>query len=90
MQKLNIKPGDLIEWVYKNDHVLVHKDEILWSTIEEKYVPIGSSLIHMCVSCDDETYSWLNKRGLFSVRCDDGWQRPQYGRYQGAFPRIRQ
>jgi len=71
MAKLNIKPGDVIEWIYTCDNELVVKDETLYSSIERNYVPIGSNLFHVCISIDDETYSWLNKNGLFRTRTDE-------------------
>jgi len=67
MTKFDFKPGDLIEWVYEYNNKLVNEYETLWSTITNKHVPIGRELIHMCISCDNKTYSWLNERGLFSA-----------------------
>jgi len=71
MAKLNIKPGDLIEWVYEYDSFLAVEGEELYSSIEKRYVPIGSNLVHMCIDIDDETYSWLNEKGLFHAHVDD-------------------
>jgi len=66
-----MKPGDMIEWTYKTSGALVHKDEILWSNADGHYVPIGGEMVHLLVSIDDETYSWLNEKGLFHARVDD-------------------
>jgi len=71
VSKLNIKPGDLIEWVYEYDNELVVENEEIWSMIEERWVPIGSSFVHMCISVENETISWLNEKGLFRVHVDD-------------------
>jgi hypothetical protein len=82
---MNIKPGDLIEWAYHRDDkpVIVHTDadEHVWSSVMKGWVPIGSSLIHLCISCDDKTITWLNEKGLFRARVDDG-----YGRRARALP----
>lgn len=66
-----MKPGDMIEWVHKASAKLVDKDETLWSTVEGRYVPIGSETVHFLVSIDDETFSWLNEKGLFHALVDD-------------------
>jgi hypothetical protein len=70
---MNIKPGDLIEWVYRTKNETVCKDETLWSSQEQKWVPIGSGLTHKCVFCDEKTYKWSNQRGLFRAHVDDMW-----------------
>ena len=71
-----MKPGDMIEWTYKTSGVLVHKDETFWSSAERRYVPIGGEMVHLLVSVNDETYSWINEKGLFHARVDDsGWCR---------------
>jgi hypothetical protein len=69
---MNIKPGDLIEWAYLRTRSLVCKNETLWSSVDEKWVPIGSELTHLCVSCDGKIITWLNEKGLFRAREDDG------------------
>jgi len=71
LTKFNIKPGDLIEWVYMRNNKLVDENEIFWSSIEKRYVSIDRELVHMCISVDDETYSWLNENGLFRAHVDD-------------------
>jgi len=76
VSKLNIKPGDLIEWVYEHDNELVVENEELWSRIEQRYVPIGSNLVHMCISVDDEMILWLNEKGLFHTRVDATSRQP--------------
>ena len=66
-----MKPGDIIEWVYKQTDKLVAEDEELWSTPMSRWVPIGSSLVHTLISINDERISWLNEKGLFHARVDD-------------------
>jgi hypothetical protein len=68
---MTMKSGDMIEWMYKFSGMLVHKDEILWSNADGRYVPIGGEMVHFLVSVNDETYSWLNEKGLFHARVDD-------------------
>jgi len=71
MAKFNIKPGDLIEWVYKDNNQLVWENQTLYSSIEQRYVPIGSKYVHMCIFYDGETYLWLNEEGFFSAKTND-------------------
>ena len=66
-----MKPGDMIEWTYKHSGELVHKDEILWSSVMERFVPVGSEMFHFLVSINDETFSWLNEKGLFHACVGD-------------------
>jgi hypothetical protein len=69
---MNVRPGDLIEWVYRRDGRPVREDEYIWSSIEREWVPIGSSMTHLCVSRDGKTITWLNERGVFRARGNDG------------------
>ena len=69
--RIDFKPGDLIEWTYAHKDMLVNENENLWSTIEKRWVPIGSKFVHLCVTVDDETYSWLNEEGLHSIFISD-------------------
>jgi hypothetical protein len=65
-----MKPGDLIEWVYKSDPQPVDEDVELWSTPMQRWIPIG---IHpaVLISITDEFYTWLTLEGLFHARVDD-------------------
>jgi hypothetical protein len=69
-----VKPGDLIEWAWRHTANPVRRDETLWSSVDGKWVPVGSELTHLCVNCDEEekTIMWLNERGVFRARADDG------------------
>jgi len=71
IDKFSFAPGDLIEWVYMSNNELVAKNEELWSRIDNAYVPIGRNLVHMCISVDNDVYSWLNEKGLFRARSSD-------------------
>lgn len=78
----------MIEWTYKVSKTLVGKNEQLWSAVEERYVPVGSGMIHLLVSINDETYSWLNKRGLFHARVGDSERRTGAFADDQIFPRV--
>ena len=73
-----VKPGDVIEWVYVNTCHVVDSHERLWSTIEKRYVPIGSGMVHFLASHNDETLtlSWLNSDGLFTASYTDTTRPP--------------
>ena len=66
-----MRPGDLIEWVYKQDGNIVLEREILWSSLMKRYVPIGSGHVHALISIDSEQITWMNEEGLFHARMDD-------------------
>jgi hypothetical protein len=85
----NIKPGDLIEWVYRHNKKIVVEDEHLLSSVEDEWVPIGRELTHLCVSCDEKTYAWLNEKGLFLASVgDSSYGTPDPGA-EGVVPRVR-
>jgi len=65
--EFDIKPGDVIEWVFENDGQLVDENETFWSSIEKNHVPIGSKFIHMCILYDNKKLAWLNELGLFEI-----------------------
>jgi hypothetical protein len=84
-----MKPGDMIEWTYKTSGVLVHKDETFWSSAERRYVPIGGEMVHLLVSVNDETYSWINEKGLFHARVDDSVEGHAIPAHRRVVPRAR-
>ena len=84
-----MKSGDMIEWMYKFSGELVHKDETLWSSVMERFVPVGSEMVHFLVSVNDETYSWINENGLFHARVDDAERRAGVSAGSGIVPRTR-
>jgi hypothetical protein len=65
-----MKPGDLIEWVYKRGSQPVSERERIWSTLMKNWIPIG---VHpaVLISITDEFYVWLNPNGLFHALVDD-------------------
>lgn len=69
--KTTLKPGDRIEWAHKQNGNSVIKNETLWSSTMNHYVPIGSSLVHTLVSIDDGQITWVNEEGCFHARVDD-------------------
>ena len=67
-----MKPGDLIEWVHNGEGPRsVRRAELLWSTVEGRYVHIGSEMIHLLVSINDKMYVWLNEKGTFRAHVSD-------------------
>jgi len=64
-----MRPGDFIEWTYKNTDNLVTQDDALWSTLENRWVPIG--LQSLLIWITDAEYGWLTPDGLFHARRDD-------------------
>jgi len=84
-----MKPGDFIEWVYKNNMALVVSDEELWSTPMQAWVPVGSSMLHLLVSITDEHISWFNENGFFHARVDDTIAGPGTYRFIEVLPRAR-
>jgi hypothetical protein len=83
-----MKPGDLIEWVYKRNSQPVRENEQLWSTPMNRWIPIG---VHpmMLISITDEFYSWLTPEGLFHARVDDMATNNRRERELRVVPRAR-
>ena len=73
MHQINsvMRPGDLIEWTYTHNNQLVVKREMLWSTPMNRWVPIGSGLVHTIVSIDKKRIAWLNEEGCFHACVND-------------------
>ena len=68
-----LKPGDTIEWVYKSSARPVSKNEKIWSSTMNCLVPVDEP--SLLISITDETYTWLNSKGLFHAGVDDTTQR---------------
>jgi len=86
-----IRPGDLIEWVYMppgGGQDLVVENELLWSFVEGRGVPIGRNLVHMCIASNNLTYSWLNSKGVFTASSRDP-TRMVGSPYHTVAPRVR-
>ena len=82
-----MKPGDMIEWVYKRNNEVVPFDTKIWSSPMNLWVPIGKA--SLLISITDETYTWLNDKGLFHARVDDTCLlSPSYGGILGVVPRA--
>lgn len=60
---MNLKPGDLFEWVYKDDNSSVAEDEELYSYIMGKWV-LCSGLC-FCVGGNHNVIHWVSNNGLF-------------------------
>ena len=61
-----IKPGDIIEWVYKDDNNVVAHDEQCYSSTMKQWIPIGGEMI--VISVVDSAIYFLRKEGLFHAR----------------------
>ncbi len=68
---LTLKPGDIIEWVTQARGTSVDRDAVLWSTPLERYVSIGSALVHLLIAIHDGGLLWLNSEGLFESSASD-------------------
>lgn len=83
-----MKPGDVIEWVYVNTCRVVEAHEWLFSTIERRYAPIGSGMVHILIAHDDESLTWLNADGLFSALVSDSLRPPMIIPRKFVFARV--
>jgi len=69
-----MKPGDLIEWVYKMTQEVVDPHELLFSTTMNKLILIGG--VHLLIGRDDGVLTFLtvgSDKGLLHAREDDTW-----------------
>ena len=82
-------PGDQIEWFYADNDERDQPGELLWSSIDEKYVPIGSSLVHTLISIEDEDITFMNPRGIFKVRTNDHDNHYWLGEVEHPLVRVR-
>ena len=55
-----MKPVDLIEWAYRVDNCVVVHSEYLWSSVFNRFVPIGG--IHLLIGRADGILTWLSLR----------------------------
>jgi hypothetical protein len=85
----SIKPGDLIEWIYEGSYKLVSHDEKLWSTLLQRYVPIGSELVHILIAVDNDRLVWLNSKGLFHANIADARTNVRTNAARWVVPRSR-
>jgi len=62
MTPSELKPGDLIKWVYtRNGNEVVTHEEI-WSSVEHRFVLIGG--VNLLVARAEGILTWLNCNGL--------------------------
>lgn len=64
-----MKPGDVIEWVYKNTDRRAHSDALAFSIVTSCWVPIGG--LALLIAYNDGIVTWLCGDGLFSARDKD-------------------
>lgn len=60
-----MKPGDLFEWVYKSTLKSVRKNEKLYTSLMNKWVPCDG--LCLCVGVNKNVVYWLSKHGLLQV-----------------------
>jgi hypothetical protein len=82
-----MKPGDMIEWVYKFNKSPVLSSEELWSTPMQRWVPIGKPAL--LVGLTFEQYFWLLPKGLFHARVNDIRRRGRRRDWVAVVPRAR-
>jgi hypothetical protein len=82
-----MKPGNLIEWVYKRNSQPVDENEQLWSTSMKRWIQIGVRPA-VLISINDEFYVWLNPNGLFHALVDDTFSSPARARMPRVVPRV--
>ncbi len=63
---MNIKPGDLFEWVYVHENDPVLCGEYIYSSAMNKWLVVEDRLC-LCVAVNDQTIYWISNRQLFHV-----------------------
>ncbi len=63
---MNIKPGDLFEWVYKRNNSSVREGEELYSITIHDWIPCDG--LCLCIGTQDEVIHWISDKGLFHGR----------------------
>jgi len=53
----NMKPGDMIEWRYESSDKPIARDEYVWSSVMNRWLPIGG--VHLLISRDNDELTWL-------------------------------
>ena len=81
-----MKPGDLIEWIYKSNSKVVNLNENLWSSLMKQWVPIGEK--SLLISITDVEYVWLCSKGLFRAHVDDAQEGPHGNGEVAVVPRA--
>ena len=70
--KFDLKPGNLFDWVIEYNNKRVRLDEELWSSLMNRWIPIGGPEPMLCIGITDEGIVWLSVKGLFSASIKDG------------------
>lgn len=77
---MNIKPGDLFNWVYTNSTAKTGQNTMIFSCAMQTYVPTYGTC--MCIGVHDHIFWWLhNGRVLcarerdFGVDINTSWRR---------------
>lgn len=65
---MSIEPGDLFEWVYKDNNSSVNEYEELYSYTMDKWVPCSG--LCLCIGMNDDIIHWVSDKGLFHARAD--------------------
>lgn len=66
--------GDVIVWTYCDQRrEVVDGRETVWSTTENRFVPIGGALVHFLTSVEGMKISWMNALGHFSALVNDAF-----------------
>lgn len=63
---MNIKPGDLFEWVHLHGDKPVLCGERLWSSTMDKWLLIEDRLC-LCVAVNEQIIYWVSNRQLFHL-----------------------
>ncbi len=62
---MNIKPGDLFEWVYADDYTRPRKGAALYSDLTQEY--FFCTNIYLCIGIKDGVIYWIfNNRILYT------------------------
>jgi hypothetical protein len=64
-----INPGDMIEWVYTHNNIIVLHNEQCYSTTMKQWIPIDGSML--LISVVGSEILFLRKEGLFRASADD-------------------
>lgn len=72
---MNIKPGDLFEWVYKDNNAIVLQGEQLYSDSMKKWITCSG--LCLCIGTNKDIIHWVSDVGLFRARANEvSWSFP--------------
>ena len=81
-----MKPGDMIEWVYAHNNVIVVHNEQCYSTTMKQWIPIDGSML--LISIIGSEILFLRKERLFRARVDEAATGEVAGRSSAVVPRC--